>query len=51
MTHERDFDRLARAWLELGPDEAPTGRRRRPPGHRDDAAGAASAPLADLEVP
>lgn len=23
MTHERDFDRLARAWLELGPDEAP----------------------------
>jgi hypothetical protein len=23
MTDERDFDRLARAWLELGPDEAP----------------------------
>ena len=23
MTSERDFDRLARAWLELGPDEAP----------------------------
>ena len=23
MTTERDFDRLARAWLELGPDEAP----------------------------
>jgi hypothetical protein len=23
MTHERDFDRLARAWLELGPNEAP----------------------------
>ena len=23
MTHERDFDRLARAWLELAPDEAP----------------------------
>ena len=23
MTEERDFDRLARAWLELGPDEAP----------------------------
>jgi hypothetical protein len=23
MTQERDFDRLARAWLELGPDEAP----------------------------
>ena len=23
MTRERDFDRLARAWLELGPDEAP----------------------------
>ena len=23
MTSERDFDRLARAWLDLGPDEAP----------------------------
>ena len=23
MTGERDFDRLAQAWLELGPDEAP----------------------------
>ena len=23
MTEERDFDRLARAWLELGPDKAP----------------------------
>ena len=23
MTSERDFDRLARAWLELGPNEAP----------------------------
>jgi anti-sigma-K factor RskA len=23
MTTERDFDRLARAWLELAPDEAP----------------------------
>jgi YVTN family beta-propeller protein len=23
MTTDRDFDRLARAWLELGPDEAP----------------------------
>ena len=23
MTDERTFDRLARAWLELGPDEAP----------------------------
>jgi hypothetical protein len=23
MTHERDFDRLAKAWLDLGPDEAP----------------------------
>src|SRR4051812_37799388 len=23
MTRERDFDPLARAWLELGPDEAP----------------------------
>src|SRR3954462_7213471 len=23
MTRERDFDHLARAWLELGPDEAP----------------------------
>jgi hypothetical protein len=23
MTSERDFDRLARAWLELGPEEAP----------------------------
>ena len=23
MTDERDFDRLAQAWLELGPDEAP----------------------------
>ncbi|MEA2619783.1 MAG: hypothetical protein QOC97_556, partial [Chloroflexota bacterium] len=23
MTSERDFDRLARVWLELGPDEAP----------------------------
>jgi hypothetical protein len=23
MTHKRDFDRLARAWLELGPNEAP----------------------------
>lgn len=23
MTNERDFDRLARAWLELGPNEAP----------------------------
>jgi hypothetical protein len=23
MTSERDFDRLAQAWLELGPDEAP----------------------------
>jgi hypothetical protein len=23
MTNERDFDRLAQAWLELGPDEAP----------------------------
>jgi hypothetical protein len=23
MTSERDFDRLARAWLELGPDEVP----------------------------
>jgi hypothetical protein len=23
MTEERDFDRLARAWLDLGPDEAP----------------------------
>jgi hypothetical protein len=23
MTSERDFDRLARAWLEQGPDEAP----------------------------
>lgn len=23
MTSERDFDQLARAWLELGPDEAP----------------------------
>ena len=23
MTEERDFDRLARAWLELGPDQAP----------------------------
>jgi len=23
MTHERDFDAVARAWLELGPDEAP----------------------------
>jgi hypothetical protein len=23
MTSERDFDRLARAWLELGPDQAP----------------------------
>src|SRR5262249_46273821 len=23
MTNERDFDRLARAWLELGPDETP----------------------------
>ena len=42
MTSERDFDRLARAWLELGPDEAPDRvDRRRPPGRRDDAAGAA----------
>ena len=23
MTNERDFDRLARAWLDLGPNEAP----------------------------
>ena len=23
MTHERDFDRLAKAWLALGPDQAP----------------------------
>jgi hypothetical protein len=23
MTHERDFDRIARAWLEAGPDQAP----------------------------
>jgi hypothetical protein len=23
MTHERDFDRIARAWLDLGPDQAP----------------------------
>jgi hypothetical protein len=23
MTHERDFDRIARAWLAAGPDEAP----------------------------
>ena len=23
MTDDRDFDRIARAWLELGPDEAP----------------------------
>jgi len=23
MTHERDFDRLAKTWLELGPNEAP----------------------------
>ena len=23
MTSERDFDRLARAWLDLGPNEAP----------------------------
>jgi hypothetical protein len=23
MTHERDFDRLAKAWLDLGPDQAP----------------------------
>ena len=23
MTTDRDFDRLARAWLETGPDEAP----------------------------
>ena len=51
MTDERDFDRLARAWLELGPDEAPDRvDRRRPPGHRDDAAGAATAALAHLEV-
>ena len=27
MTTERDFDRLARAWLELSPNEAPDRTR------------------------